>query len=100
MNCNIADTTNPTSLACILVFLGNIINAAAILAGVATVFFIVIAGIRYITSGGDPSNVAKARGTLTYAIIGLAVIVMAFVIIKLFSAITGNTDCRFIGIQC
>lgn len=97
MNCN--DASTPTSLACIPLFLGNIINGAAVLAGMAAIFFIVIAGIRYITSGGDPEKVAKARGTVTYAVVGLVILLLSFVIIKLFSGIT-KVDCRFIGISC
>lgn len=99
MQCNFNDTANPTSLACVPLFLSNIINAAAILAGVASIFFIVWAGTRYITSGGDPEKVAKARGTITFAIIGLVIILLSFLIIKIFTQVTG-ADCSFIGIQC
>ncbi len=87
------------TLRCIPVFLGNIINGAAILAGVASIFFIVIAGIRFLTSGGDPTKVAQARGTITYALVGLALIALSFVILKVFSSVSG-VDCHFIGVNC
>ena len=87
------------TLRCIPVFLENIINMAAVLAGVATIFFIVWGGIRFITSGGDPAKVEGARKTITYAIVGFVIIVLAFVIIKVFSGITG-VECRYLGVQC
>ena len=96
------DCTNPdvpTSLACIPVFINNIINALVPLAGVMAVIFIVWSGIRFLTSGGDPVKVEGAKKTLTYAVIGLVIILMAFVIIKIFSTVSG-VDCNILGVSC
>ena len=93
------DPNVPTSLACIPVFLNNIINIASILAGVATVFFIVWGGIRFITSGGDPVKVEGAKKTITYATFGFVIIVLSFVIMKVFSSVTG-VECRYLGVPC
>lgn len=53
----------------------------AVIAGVVAVIVIMLAGFRYITSGGDPGEMAKARHTLLYAIAGLVVIALAPTII-------------------
>jgi len=45
--------------------------------GVISVVFIIIGGIRYITSGGDAEKVKKAKNTVLYACIGLAVAILA-----------------------
>jgi len=52
-------------------------------AGAISLIFIVIAGIKFVTSGGDPKKLASASSTLTYAIIGLAVTILAFVILRI-----------------
>lgn len=52
-------------------------------AGALSLMFIVVAGIKFVTSGGDPKKLASASSTLTYAIIGLAVTVLAFVILRI-----------------
>ena len=52
-------------------------------AGALSLMFIVIAGIKFVTSGGDPKKLAGASSTLTYAIIGLAVTILAFVILRI-----------------
>jgi len=63
-------------------------NILAILAGVAAVIVIIIAGIQYITSNGDPQKAANARTAVIGAVIGLVIIIAAqsiivFVVSKL-----------------
>lgn len=41
------------------------------------VLFIAIGGVRYITSQGDPQGVTKAKSTIIFALIGLAVTILA-----------------------
>ena len=45
------------------------------------VLFVVIGGFRYIISQGDAQGVAKAKGTVIYALIGLGIVIMAQAII-------------------
>ena len=47
----------------------------SIIAGVAAVIMIVIGGVRFMVSGGDPSSVASARSSIIFAVVGLIVIV-------------------------
>lgn len=42
-----------------------------------SVLFVAIGGVRYIISQGDPQGAAKAKNTIIYALIGLAVAVIA-----------------------
>ena len=53
----------------------------AIIAGAAAIIVIIVAGLQYITSGGDSKNVSNAKNTILYALIGLAVIVAGQAII-------------------
>lgn len=45
------------------------------------VLIIVIAGLNFVMAGGDPQKVAKARGTIIYALIGLVVAISAEAIV-------------------
>lgn len=49
--------------------------------GAIALLIIVISGFRYVIASGDPSAVAKARSTILYAIIGLAVALAGFSIV-------------------
>ncbi|GAG75623.1 unnamed protein product, partial [marine sediment metagenome] len=48
----------------------NIINVAVALAGVVLFAMLMIGGLGYLTSAGDPEKVKKASATLTWAIVG------------------------------
>jgi hypothetical protein len=53
----------------------------ALAAGVALVI-LMLAALKYITSRGDPSAVAKAKNTILYAVIGLVIAASAFSIVS------------------
>ena len=58
--------------------LANILNTVYFWAGSIAVLMIVIGGVLYVTSGGNPSNVTKAKDTIIYSLVGLVVIILAF----------------------
>lgn len=60
----------------------NVLNFTFGLLGVIAVIIIIIAAIQYITSGGDSQKVAKAKDTIIYALVGLVVAILAFVIVN------------------
>jgi hypothetical protein len=43
---------------------------------------IIFGGIRYVTSTGDSSRVKAAKDTVTYAVIGLIVALLAYAIVN------------------
>ena len=59
----------------------NIVNILGIIAGVLSVLFLIIGGISYITSEGDPAKKKKKKSTVLYAVIGLAVSILAPLIV-------------------
>jgi hypothetical protein len=61
--------------------ISDVVNVISMIAGALAVIFIIISGIRYMTSGGDSGKVAGAKSALIYAIIGLAVAGLAQVIV-------------------
>jgi hypothetical protein len=60
----------------------GIVNLMLYIIGVLSVIVIVFAGIRYVTSTGDSSRVKGAKDTLTYAVIGLIVAILAYAIVN------------------
>jgi len=50
--------------------------------GAIALIIIIIAGIKFMTSQGNPEGLTKARNTIIYAAIGLAVSVGAFSIVS------------------
>jgi len=77
------------TLGCIIPLFQRIVFWAIVLSGITAVIFIIFAGFKYITSRGDAKQVEGARKTLTFAIVGLILVLSAFLIIVLISNITG-----------
>ena len=60
-----------------------------ILAGVATLF-LTIGGLRYLTAGGDPGQVEKAKVALKSAAIGYALAILAPLLVSILASIVGG----------
>ena len=56
------------------------------IAGLVSAIFVVYGGISYITASGDPNKVKKARDTILYALIGLAIVALAEIITAFVSS--------------
>lgn len=48
-----------------------------IVAGIIVVFVIVISGVRFMSSSGDPNSVSQARNALLYGIFGLVIVLVS-----------------------
>lgn len=62
--------------------LKNIINIFSIVVGVVAVIMIIVAGFRYITSGGKQESITGAKNTILYAVIGLIIVALAQIIVR------------------
>jgi len=58
----------------------TVINWVLIATGAAAVLMLIIGGFRYITSAGNETQADAAKSTMTYAIMGLVFVLLAFVI--------------------
>lgn len=63
--------------------IGGLISFIFILAAITALIFLLIGGIRWITSGGDKSNIEGARDSIIAAIVGLVIIFLSYVILNL-----------------
>jgi TRAP-type C4-dicarboxylate transport system permease small subunit len=66
-------------------FAQNIIQVLVTLAGLLAAGFFVMGGINYITSSGNPEHLDRAKKTIIYSGIGLAVCIAAFVLSNIVS---------------
>jgi type IV secretory pathway VirB2 component (pilin) len=64
-------------------YLNNIINLLGLIAGAFAVYFIISAGIRYITSSGNKTGADAAKNQLINAVIGICIVLIAYSIIKI-----------------
>lgn len=67
----------------------GVIKLALIIAALVAFAFLIIGGIKWITSGGDKEGTAKAQSTITSALIGLVIVFAAWAIIRLIEVFFG-----------
>jgi len=68
-------------------FIRNVITVLAGLAGLVATGFFVVGGFTYITSSGNPEQLDKAKRTLTWSAIGLAIVIAAFVLANIVTSL-------------
>lgn len=68
-------------------FIRNVIKVIAGLAGLIATGFFVIGGFSYIMSSGNPEHLDKAKRTLLWSGIGLAIVIAAFVLSNIVTTI-------------
>jgi len=69
--------------------LSNIIGFITLIAGLAFIMYFMIGAINWITSAGDPTKTQKAQSTITNALIGLLITVIAYPVIQVISRLLG-----------
>lgn len=62
--------------------ISTIIDVVLGVLGLVAVIVIILGGVQYTTSAGDPGRVKKAKDTILYGIIGLVVALLAFAIVN------------------
>jgi hypothetical protein len=60
----------------------TVVNTLLYVLGAAAVLMIVIGGIRYVTSQGDPAHIKSAKDTILYSVIGLIVAILAYALVN------------------
>lgn len=63
----------------------------------AALIFMLYGGFLWITSQGDKQKLDRARSAITYSIIGIIVIVLAFVIVQVIGTVLGISSLSIIG---
>jgi hypothetical protein len=70
----------------------NVIQFVVSISGVAFFIMLLVGGFSFLFSAGDAKKLEQARGTLTNAIVGLIVVVSAYIILRIIGVFTGTSD--------
>jgi len=60
------------------------IEFLSVIVAIASVIVIIVAGLKYVTSGSNPQDVSKAREMILYAIVGLVIAGLAQALVRFF----------------
>lgn len=88
INCGRGDSSGT-----LIDYIRVILNVFLTLMGIITVIVVIYAGVQYITSAGESHKTSTAKATIVYALAGLIIIGLSFVIVNfVLGAIVGNVD--------
>ena len=76
---DVSTLPNPSASNATLITLYNTVIG---IFGAVALLVLVIAGLRYVSSNGDPGTMAKTKNTIIYSAIGLVVSMIAFVVVN------------------
>ena len=62
--------------------IANVIGTVFLVIGAMSVFYLLLAAIRYITSNGDQQQITQAKQSIIYGVAGLVISLMAFGIVQ------------------
>lgn len=80
---------NPLGETDVRVLFGRVISAALSIVGSIALLMVVYGGVLWLTSRGDAKMIQKGKDTLTWAVMGIAIIFAAYAIVN--ALITGIT---------
>lgn len=70
---------------------GTVVNILSWIVGILSVIMVIVGGLKFIVSNGDANGIKSARNTVIYALIGLAVALLAQVMVRF---VIHRTDVR------
>ena len=94
-SCHILNGDVPT-LECIGMVIIRIINALFMFSAAVALIYLLWGSIKFILSSGDPKAVMSAKNTMTFAVIGLVLILSAFAVINFFTTFLGLPEGVFL----
>lgn len=73
------------------------LDLLTIIGVIAALIFLIYGGLLWVTSSGDKAKVDRARQTIMYSIIGLVVMILAFVIVQTIGYFLGSSFLSNLG---
>ena len=77
------------SVGCFAGVVVNVINTALIFLGAVTLIFLLVGALRLVVSRGDPKALEAAQKTMTFAVVGVILVLGSFIIINIITSSLG-----------
>lgn len=89
------DVDNPCTLCHLLLLIKNVILLLTQIAFAIAALFFIVGGIAFLTSSGSPERIEWAKKTVTNAVIGIALVLMSYLIIASIIVALGGKEAYF-----
>ena len=68
----------------------NLASTLTFLIGSVSVIMVIVGGLRYVTSRGNAKAVEEAKNTITYAVVGVVIAIVAFALVSFVAQSIGR----------
>lgn len=90
-----SDAVSGFSISSLGKFIGSLLSFMFLIAGVIVFAFLVLGGLQWIMSGGDKAKTQEARDRITAALVGLAIIAVAWAVMIVIQNFFGISISNF-----
>lgn len=90
-----AQSPGPAGVIQLQELLKRVINLSVGLAFIILTVILVLAGIKFITSGGEPKALQSASQAITWSLLGILWLILAWLILQLIGVFTGVNILNF-----
>lgn len=73
----------------------RIISLSVAASGIALLVVLTVAGFKFLTSGGEPKAIQSASQTVTWALLGMLFLIIAWLVLQLIESFTGVRVTKF-----
>jgi len=70
--------------------IGKVITWILAFVGVLAVLMLIIGGVRYVISAGNPAQTEGAKKTIIYALVGIVIVILAVILVNAVSGLFGG----------
>lgn len=89
---NIFKITTPSATSDVPSMVDQVISIILMIAGALAVIYLIYSGILYITAAGNPDSAKKGQQGIINAVIGIVIIILAYVILKAVVSTVGGIN--------
>jgi glucose uptake protein GlcU len=85
---------------CFKIVFSNLVSALVLFVGLIALTMFIIGGYKFMNSSGDPKKLESAKHNFTYGLLGLSIVLLAFLIVKIIATVTGVPCITSFGFAC
>ena len=91
-----AKAGGPATIKDLEVVFARIIQIVASAAGIACLIMLIVGGFKYLSAGDNPKAAESAKNTITYAFLGIVLLIVSWLVLVLLEKFTGVPLTKFV----
>lgn len=89
------DPKEPAGLPALQKLIENLITFSVAVAFIVLTVMLFIGGVKYLTSGGEQKEIQSAHQTMTWALLGIVILILGWIFIQLVANFSGADVTKF-----